>query len=72
MAEGLILELIEIGIPNIIELNPLAGIHPTHSDLPIICNMKNIEYKTLIGWIIESAFERTQRKNKASKKLVRI
>ncbi len=46
------------GIPNIIELNPLAGINPTHSDLPIICNMKNIEYKTLIGWIIESAFER--------------
>jgi D-alanine-D-alanine ligase len=46
------------GIPNIIELNPLAGIHPTNSDLPIICNMSSIPYKTLFGWIIESASER--------------
>ncbi|MFZ1289354.1 MAG: ATP-grasp domain-containing protein [Melioribacteraceae bacterium] len=49
------------GIPNIIELNPLAGIHPTHSDLPIICNMKKIEYKTLLNWIIESASERVKK-----------
>lgn len=49
------------GIPNIIELNPLAGIHPTHSDLPIICNMKNIQYKTLIEWIVESASERLKK-----------
>lgn len=48
----------KFGIPNIIELNPLAGIHPTHSDLPIICSMKNVEYKTLINWIIDSAVER--------------
>lgn len=46
------------GLPNIIELNPLAGIHPTNSDLPIICSLKNIEYKNLINWIIESASER--------------
>ncbi len=46
------------GIPNIIELNPLAGIHPTISDLPIICNLKNIPYKTLFSWIIESASDR--------------
>ncbi len=46
------------GIPNIIELNPLAGIHPTNSDLPIICTLNNISYKTLFSWIIESASER--------------
>jgi D-alanine-D-alanine ligase len=51
------------GIPNIIELNPLAGIHPTISDLPIICNLKNIPYKTLFSWIIESACERIGIKN---------
>ena len=51
------------GIPNIIELNPLAGIHPTISDLPIICNLKNISYKTLFTWIIESASERIGIKN---------
>ncbi|MBK7104019.1 MAG: ATP-grasp domain-containing protein [Ignavibacteriae bacterium] len=55
------------GIPNIIELNPLAGIHPTHSDLPIICNMKKIEYKTLLNWIVESASERIKIKNISAK-----
>ncbi|MCB0748452.1 MAG: ATP-grasp domain-containing protein [Ignavibacteriales bacterium] len=46
------------GIPSIIELNPLAGIHPTNSDLPIICTLNNISYKTLFTWILESASER--------------
>ncbi|MBK8945570.1 MAG: ATP-grasp domain-containing protein [Ignavibacteriae bacterium] len=55
------------GIPNIIELNPLAGIHPTHSDLPIICSMKKIEYRTLLNWIIESASERIKIKNISAK-----
>ncbi len=54
------------GIPNIIELNPLAGIHPTNSDLPIICTLNKIPYKKLFSWIIESASERitaTQKSN---------
>ena len=25
------------GVVNFIEVNPLAGLHPEHSDLPIIC-----------------------------------
>lgn len=54
------------GIPNIIELNPLAGIHPTHSDLPIICNLKSIPYKTLFNWILESASERINTVNNVS------
>ncbi len=58
------------GMPNIIELNPLAGIHPTHSDLPIICSMKNIHYKTLINWILESATERIVAKKKELQKVV--
>jgi D-alanine-D-alanine ligase len=41
--------------PQFIEVNPLAGIHPEHSDLPIICNHLGIAYRDLIGWIIESA-----------------
>ena len=60
------------GIPNIIELNPLAGIHPTHSDLPIICNMKNIPYKTLFSWILESASERIIRKNPESQMKISV
>jgi D-alanine-D-alanine ligase len=45
----------ENGHPLFIEVNPLAGIHPEHSDLPIICNHLGIPYRQLIGWIIESA-----------------
>ena len=46
------------GRPQFIEVNPLAGIHPEHSDLPIICTKKGIAYKSLIERIIRSAAER--------------
>jgi D-alanine-D-alanine ligase len=46
------------GKPQFIEVNPLAGIHPEHSDLPIICNKKGIPYKVLIGDIVRSAATR--------------
>jgi D-alanine-D-alanine ligase len=46
--------------PQFIEVNPLAGIHPEHSDLPIICNHLNIAYRDLIGWIVDSAALRIQ------------
>lgn len=46
------------GRPQFIEVNPLAGIHPAHSDLPIICNMKGIAYRTLIDGIVHSAAAR--------------
>jgi D-alanine-D-alanine ligase len=48
-----------VGVINFIEVNPLAGLHPEHSDLPIICNLRGIPYLDLIGWIMESALERT-------------
>ncbi|MGA9537729.1 MAG: D-alanine--D-alanine ligase [Desulfobacterales bacterium] len=48
----------ENGHPQFIEVNPLAGIHPEHSDLPIICNHLGVSYRELIGWIIESAAAR--------------
>jgi D-alanine-D-alanine ligase len=41
--------------PQFMEVNPLAGIHPEHSDLPIICTMMSIPYKRLIGEILDSA-----------------
>ena len=43
------------GRPLFMEVNPLAGIHPEHSDLPIICNHLGIPYRDLIGWIVASA-----------------
>ncbi|GAB4542859.1 MAG: ATP-grasp domain-containing protein [Thermodesulfovibrionia bacterium] len=41
-----------------LEMNPLAGLHPIHSDLPIICSMVGVPYKELIGAIIGSASKR--------------
>ena len=46
------------GNPGFIEVNPLAGLHPVHSDLPIICNLQGIPFVKLMGWIMESAMER--------------
>lgn len=40
------------------EVNPLAGLHPTHSDLPILCSKAGIPYRELIGGILESALKR--------------
>lgn len=46
------------GRPNFIEVNPLAGLNPTHSDLPILCRRNGIEYNTLIGRILSHACRR--------------
>ena len=46
------------GIPNFIEANPLAGLHPGHSDLPFICKFKGIPYDELIRRIVASALSR--------------
>jgi D-alanine-D-alanine ligase len=46
------------GRPNVMEINPLAGLHPVHSDLPIICNLKGIPYHELISMIMHSARKR--------------
>ena len=46
------------GRPMFMEVNPLAGIHPEHSDLPIICNLSGIPYRSLIERIVLSAMER--------------
>lgn len=41
-----------------LEVNPLAGLHPYHSDLPILCQMVGLPYKELIRSIMESALRR--------------
>lgn len=46
------------GIPNLMEINPLAGINPVRSDLVIICKQYGISYKQLFQMIINSASER--------------
>ncbi len=46
------------GRPCFIEVNPLAGLHPQHSDLPIICSMVGVSFQELIGRILVSARRR--------------
>ena len=46
------------GIPHFIEINPLAGLHPGHSDLPILCRMAGMSYRELIRKILDSALAR--------------
>jgi D-alanine-D-alanine ligase len=43
------------GAPQLMEINPLAGLHPTHSDLPMLCTALGREYVELIERIVESA-----------------
>lgn len=46
------------GVPNFLEINPLAGIHPTHSDLPILSRLNGISYHTLMKMIMDSAMHK--------------
>ncbi len=46
------------GRPHFLEVNPLAGLHPEHSDLPILAGLAGISYGELIGRIMQSALKR--------------
>jgi D-alanine-D-alanine ligase len=48
----------EHGIPNFIEVNPLPGLNPIDSDLPMLSRFHNINYQELIKRIVQSALER--------------
>ena len=50
------------GEPQFMEVNPLAGLHPHHSDLPILCHHLGIAYPQLIDWIVASACRRLRQK----------
>ncbi len=46
---------------HIMELNPLPGLHPTHSDLPMIATAVGLTYVELIERIVKSASRRVGR-----------
>lgn len=43
------------GRPCFIEINPLPGLHPLHSDLPMIATQQGMSYEELLGHIVTSA-----------------
>ena len=46
------------GMPQFLEVNPLAGLNPDISDLPILCKLAGMTYRELIARIMESALTR--------------
>lgn len=52
------------GRPNFIECNPLPGLTPGWSDLCLISDSANIDYRTLIGEIMSGAIRRFKEKRK--------
>lgn len=46
------------GIPQFMEVNPLAGLRPDHSDLPILCKLAGMPYREMIAAIVQSAIKR--------------
>ncbi len=52
------LRLDSSGVPYILEVNPLPGLDPEHSDLPRIYRLMGKTYEDLINDILETALER--------------
>lgn len=46
------------GRPHFLEVNTLAGLHPTHSDLPILSALAGLPFEGLIGQILGAACAR--------------
>lgn len=46
------------GIPNFMEVNPLPGLNPIHSDLPILAAKAGVSFNEMIGLILDSALKR--------------
>jgi D-alanine-D-alanine ligase len=44
----------------ILEINPLPGLHPSHSDLPMLCTAVGMPYLELIRRIVDSAQSRVR------------
>lgn len=55
------LRLDEHGVPNFMEVNPLAGLNPIHSDLPILAAKAGISFNDLIKSILQAAIERVKK-----------
>ena len=46
------------GRPHFMEINPIAGLHPKDSDLPMICNFFGMTYRELIEQIVAGTCQR--------------
>mgnify|MGYP001105369455 CR=1 FL=1 len=51
----------DFGVLQVLEVNPLPGLHPEHSDLPMTCTAMGVSYDDLIRDIVASASQRVAR-----------
>jgi D-alanine-D-alanine ligase len=49
-------------VPHFLEVNPLPGLHPTHSDITILATKNGISYQSLMTQIIDAATKRLKLK----------
>jgi D-alanine-D-alanine ligase len=49
------------GVPSLIEVNPLPGLHPVDGDVPILCNRLGISWVELVRRIVSEAEGRLSR-----------
>ncbi|MBI2477884.1 MAG: D-alanine--D-alanine ligase [Planctomycetia bacterium] len=54
------------GQPQFLEANPLAGLHPAHSDLPMLATALKMSYVELIRRIVDSAAGRCKGRREAT------
>ncbi|MGE3180808.1 MAG: D-alanine--D-alanine ligase [Phycisphaerae bacterium] len=59
----------EAGDLFVMEINPLPGLHPEHSDLPILCNQIGVPYVKLIEHVMRSATQRVLANRKTHREL---
>jgi D-alanine-D-alanine ligase len=57
------------GRPHFLEANPLAGLHPEHSDLPMLCTRIGMSYKSLVECIVASASRRVRPRDERLERL---
>jgi D-alanine-D-alanine ligase len=48
----------DAGRPQLLEINPLAGLTPGHSDLPIMAELSGLDYRSLLAEILRCAMAR--------------
>lgn len=58
------------GVPHVMEINPLPGLHPTHSDLPMTAAALGMPYEALIARIIECACQRVNSESPAQRRSI--
>jgi D-alanine-D-alanine ligase len=59
----------EKGVPQFLEVNPLAGLHPVRSDLVILARLAGYEYQALINAIVDAFLARNRMSRPASMRL---